>query len=43
MPYVASQGTSLRRAGRIYISRDDGGAIWVGGGTITDISGKVEL
>jgi predicted PhzF superfamily epimerase YddE/YHI9 len=43
MPYVASQGTALGRAGRIYISRDDDGTIWVGGGTITYISGEVEL
>jgi PhzF family phenazine biosynthesis protein len=42
-PYVASQGTALGRAGRIYISRDDDGTIWVGGATITSISGEVEL
>jgi PhzF family phenazine biosynthesis protein len=43
MPYVASQGTALGRAGRIYISCDDDGTIWVGGDTITYVSGEVEL
>ena len=32
-PYVASQGTALGRAGRVHISRDADGAVWVGGGT----------
>ncbi len=42
-PYVASQGTALGRRGRVSISRDDSGTIWVGGGTITCISGEVEI
>jgi PhzF family phenazine biosynthesis protein len=42
-PYVASQGTMLGRAGRVHISRDDDGAIWVAGGTVTCVSGQVEL
>ena len=42
-PYVASQGTVLGCAGRVYISRDGDGTIWVGGGTITCISGHVEV
>jgi PhzF family phenazine biosynthesis protein len=42
-PYVAAQGTALGRAGRVHISRDDDGTIWVGGGTVTCISGDVEL
>ena len=41
-PYVASQGTALGRAGRVHITRDDG-TIWVGGGTVTCVSGEVEL
>jgi PhzF family phenazine biosynthesis protein len=41
--YVASQGTALGRAGRVHIARDDDGTIWVGGGTITCISGEVDL
>ena len=42
-PYVASQGTALGRSGRVHISRDPDGTIWVGGGTVTCITGEVEL
>jgi PhzF family phenazine biosynthesis protein len=42
-PYVASQGTALGRAGRAAVSRDADGTIWVGGGTVTCVSGEVEL
>jgi len=42
-PYVVSQGTALGRAGRVHISRDADGAIWVAGGTVTCIRGQVEL
>ncbi|HEY6775090.1 MAG TPA: PhzF family phenazine biosynthesis protein [Thermoleophilaceae bacterium] len=42
-PYVASQGTTLGRSGRIHISHDPDGTIWVGGGTVTCIAGEVEL
>jgi PhzF family phenazine biosynthesis protein len=42
-PYVASQGTVLGRSGRVRISQDPDGTIWVGGGTVTCISGQVEL
>jgi PhzF family phenazine biosynthesis protein len=42
-PYVARQGTALGRSGRVHISRDPDGTIWVGGGTVTCISGEVEL
>jgi len=42
-PYVASQGTALGRAGRVYVTRDPGGSIWVGGATVTCVSGHVEL
>jgi predicted PhzF superfamily epimerase YddE/YHI9 len=42
-PYVASRGTALGRRGRVRISRDDDGTIWVGGGTITCVSGEVAL
>jgi PhzF family phenazine biosynthesis protein len=41
-PYVASQGTVLGREGRVHVSRDDG-QVWVGGGTVTCISGSVDL
>jgi PhzF family phenazine biosynthesis protein len=43
VPYVASQGTALGRAGRVHVSRDDDGRIWVGGGTVTCVTGRVEL
>jgi PhzF family phenazine biosynthesis protein len=42
-PYVASQGTALGRAGRVHISRDPDGTIWVAGATVTCISGQVDL
>jgi PhzF family phenazine biosynthesis protein len=42
-PYVASQGTALGRAGRVGISRDDDGTIWVAGGTVTCVTGQVDL
>ncbi len=42
-PYVASQGTALGRAGKVHVSRDADGTIWVGGGTVTCVTGEVEL
>ncbi len=42
-PYVARQGTVLGRAGRVHVSVDGEGAIWVAGGTITCVEGAVEL
>ncbi len=42
-PYVASQGTALGRAGRVVVTQDGHGVIWVGGGTITCVSGEVDL
>jgi PhzF family phenazine biosynthesis protein len=42
-PYVASQGTVLGRLGRAHISRDPDGTIWVAGGTVTCVDGRVEL
>ena len=41
--YVARQGTALGRAGRVHISRDSEGTIWVGGRTITCVSGYVDV
>jgi PhzF family phenazine biosynthesis protein len=40
-PYVARQGTVLGRAGRVQITQDPDGTIWVGGGTVTCIHGVV--
>src|SRR5918998_534832 len=42
-PYVASQGTALGRDGRVHVTRDDDGAVWVGGGTVTCVAGDVEF
>ncbi|MDP2016135.1 PhzF family phenazine biosynthesis protein [Hydrogenophaga sp.] len=41
--YVASQGTAMGRAGRVHIERDAAGTIWVGGASVTCISGQVML
>ena len=42
-PYVARQGTALGREGRVHISVDQRGAIWVGGSTLTCVSGQADL
>jgi len=42
-PYVASQGTALGRRGRVHVSLDSDGQVWVGGGTVTCITGAVQL
>jgi PhzF family phenazine biosynthesis protein len=42
-PYVASQGTALGRRGRVHITRDPDGTIWVGGNTTTGVTGSAEL
>jgi PhzF family phenazine biosynthesis protein len=42
-PYVASQGTAMGRRGRVHVSQDADGQVWVGGGTVTCVSGTVEL
>ena len=38
-PYIASQGTRLKRTGRIFIHQDQAGTVWVGGKTSTLFSG----
>lgn len=40
--YVASQGTVLKRRGRVHVERVEG-QVWVGGDTLTTIRGTVEL
>jgi PhzF family phenazine biosynthesis protein len=40
-PYVAHQGTAIERAGRIHVSQDTDGTVWVGGRTETVISGEL--
>jgi PhzF family phenazine biosynthesis protein len=42
-PYVASQGGALGRTGRVHVSRDDDGQIWVAGGTVTCVVGEVAV
>jgi len=41
--YVASQDTVLGRAGRLHVSRDKDGEIWIGGSSTTIIDGRVML
>ena len=41
--YVATQGTCIGCDGRVHISSDDNGLVWVGGDTVTCISGMVHL
>ncbi|GAA4026541.1 PhzF family phenazine biosynthesis protein [Actimicrobium antarcticum] len=38
-PYFASQGNRLGRTGRIHVTADTAGAVWIGGTTITLFSG----
>ncbi len=42
-PYVASQGTVLGRRGRVRISTGADGGVWVGGSTVTCVTGEVQL
>ncbi|MFL5872041.1 MAG: PhzF family phenazine biosynthesis protein [Solirubrobacterales bacterium] len=42
-PFVATQGSAIDRAGRIEISEDAGGTVWVGGRAETVIAGSVTL
>ena len=42
-PYVASQGTAIGRRGRVHISTDEDGTIWVGGQALTCVEGEVQL
>ena len=41
-PYVASQGTALGRAGRVFIEEHEG-AVWVGGTAVTCVEGSIEV
>jgi PhzF family phenazine biosynthesis protein len=41
--YVARQGTALGRDGRVQVSTDDAGDVWVGGVSRTVVTGSVEL
>ena len=41
--YLAAQGTAMGRAGRVHIERTADGTVWVGGSSVTCISGQVTL
>ncbi|MGJ3626395.1 PhzF family phenazine biosynthesis protein [Sphingomonas sp. MMS24-JH45] len=40
--HVAAQGTRLGRTGRIHVSQDDTGQVWVAGATRTLFSGSMQ-
>jgi len=42
-PYVARQGTALGRAGRVHVTQDADGAVWIGGGTLSCVRGDVDV
>lgn len=41
-PYIASQGTAMQRAGRVYM-RQSAGDIWVGGDVVDVIKGEISI
>lgn len=41
--YVAAQGQTLGRAGRVHIRRDAEGQVWVGGDSVTCVDGSARL
>jgi PhzF family phenazine biosynthesis protein len=41
--YLAAQGACLQRAGRVHVEQDPSGQLWVGGESVTCISGTVSL
>ncbi|MDR2853046.1 MAG: PhzF family phenazine biosynthesis protein [Burkholderiaceae bacterium] len=41
--YIAAQGQSVGRDGRVHVLRDDDGRVWIGGASITCIDGQVRL
>lgn len=43
MRYTASQGAALGRHGRVQLSQDASGQVWVGGHAVTCITGQVHL
>lgn len=42
-PYIASQGTRLGRRGRVSVSRDATGQVWIGGRTRTQVAGTLTV
>lgn len=43
LPYTATQGAAVGRAGRISLDGDATGTIWVGGDAVTCVAGTVEV
>lgn len=41
--YIAAQGTRIGRTGRVHISSDETGQVWVGGRTHTHVTGQFTL
>jgi len=41
--YVAAQGACLQRAGRVHLLRDGAGQVWVGGQSVTCITGSARI
>ena len=41
--YLASQGQTLGRDGRVSVERDADGTVWIGGDSVTCIDGTVTL
>jgi len=41
--YVAAQGTAIGRSGRVHVTRDEYGAVWIGGQTTETVRGVVEF
>lgn len=41
--YVAAQGSCIGRAGRVFVQRQDDGAVWVGGHAVLRVQGQVLL
>jgi PhzF family phenazine biosynthesis protein len=42
-PYVAAQGNYMGRDGRVYVSADDDGSLWIGGDAKTVVVGTIEV
>jgi PhzF family phenazine biosynthesis protein len=42
-PYVAGQGRAVHRTGRLHVSTDQDGTVWVGGGTVTGVIGHAMI
>ena len=42
-PYVAAQGVSMGRNGRVHVSQSGPDSIWIGGDAVTGITGTVDI